>query len=160
MIKVYIRALSFDIPVDDQGNVITRPALGVYEFEADDTHISTFSINHNTRKAQNRTVENRLVTDIVGNYRTLRIGYQRLDINIFAELKRFYDAQCDQQYCLEMHYHNDCGGCEQGCCSCKNSCGWNPVYMDMNTLNFIDCGSHVEDFQVTLEEYNKDCEGQ
>jgi hypothetical protein len=157
MIKVYIRALEFAIPVDGDGNTVIRPALGVYEFEADDTHISTFSINHNDRKAQNRTIENRLVTDLVANYKTIKIGYQVLDVNIFAEIKKFYDAQCEQQYCLEVHYHNSCGGCDTSCCACNNSCGWDPVYMTFNTLNFIDCGTYVEGFEITLEEYSKDC---
>lgn len=157
MINAYIRALEYTIPIDNFNNTVLMPAIGMLDFNSDNNMFLGFKIDFNERKAQNWTVENRLITDISAINQVINVKYQYVDVNFLSEIKRFYDAQCDNNYCLEFHWHNECGGCDLNCCACQNSCSWLPCYLTIPSLDFIDCGKGLSDFNLKIETYSKDC---
>ena len=112
--KLYLKADDFVIPSNTVGDSIYRPALGVLNLsDKMGQNITSLVETHEKNLTQNRTVEGRLVTDMVTTFKTWTIVWHRLLFSTFNEIKKFVDAQCDKHYCLKLHIDAGCNNCAE-----------------------------------------------
>lgn len=154
-IEFYVE--SYTIPVDDNGDVVEKPASCTLTLTNCEPGLGFDSLTKGfvSVGSKHRTIEGKVKRDLVSRHRTWELGWDNIPGSLYYEITKFFDDVCDENYCLKMNISHECAyGTD---CDDKNIYGVS-VVVDVGDAELNDAYGIYESFSLTIEESStEDC---